>query len=290
MKKLKYILLSLLLIVSCQEQEIPVNDDDIIIIEPPISDEYNEELEFSNKLLYEETFENDEAWKGAWKQFPEEHSFNIVNEPVYRGNYSGKFELRYGDRQITSTGIRSEVLFPSQTNSERWYSYAVFFPSEGWQDDKDDEVVSQWHNGTGTPTLSLRVRNGNLRFRIGHNPNIGTHLWDYYEFGPVPKDKWVEFVYHIIHSDGIDGIVEIWRDGLKIVNHKGPNKYLESKDPQWKIGIYKSTWAKGETDIKLRITYFDNVRIGDENATLKDMSSLDFNTLSSPSVQLRLKL
>jgi pectate lyase len=45
MKNLKYILLTLILFLSCQEQEIPINEDDdeddITIIEPPISDQYD---------------------------------------------------------------------------------------------------------------------------------------------------------------------------------------------------------------------------------------------------------
>jgi hypothetical protein len=232
------------------------------------------QLEFSNKLLYEETFEDRKAWEGLWTQFAEEHAFEIVENPVFRGKHSGKFELRSGDKQATRSGLRSEVLFPTQAHNERWYSYAIFFPSEGWNYDKDDEVVTQWHN-SGTPTLSLRVRNGNLRFRIGHVANLSTSKWFFYELGSVPKDQWIEFVYHIIHSEGRDGLVEIWKNGQKVVNHRGPNKYKDSSDPSWKIGIYKSSWAKNRTLTDVRITFFDNIRMGNEHATLDDMRTFD---------------
>jgi hypothetical protein len=168
-------------------------------------------------------------------------------------------------------GPRAEVLFPTQSHHERWYSFAVFFPSYGWKDDLDDELISQWHSGKGTPTLALRVINGNLKLRIGHDPKIVTSKWDFYNFGSVPKDEWNEFVFHVVHSQEKDGLVEVWRNGEKLVLHNGPNWYPESNLPRWKVGIYKSSWKTRETNVDLRVIYFDNIKMADENAHLNQM-------------------
>ncbi|MEX2409858.1 MAG: polysaccharide lyase, partial [Candidatus Paceibacterota bacterium] len=228
----------------------------------------------SNKLTYEETFENGDAWTGdcyAYQQFAGSHSFKSIQNPAFMEGFSGKFELRYGDPMVTKNGgPRAEVLFGEQSHRERWYSFAVFFPSYGWKLDKDDEIVSQWHASNGTPPLALRVKNGKLRLRIGHTDGSSIKF-NYIEFGEVPKDEWNEFVFHVIHSEKSDGLIEVWKNGKKFATHKGPNLYKDGKHTRWKIGIYKSNWSKKSTDVDLRVTYFDNVRIGNENASLEDM-------------------
>ncbi|MBI0399169.1 Ig-like domain-containing protein [Cyclobacterium marinum] len=230
---------------------------------------------FSSKnLTVEETFENGDAWTGdsyAYQQFAEDHSFKVVKDPVFDGDYIGKFELQYGDPMVTKNGgPRSEVLFGEAESSEMWYSFAVYFPSYGWKTDNDDEIISQWHASNGTPPLSLRVKNGKLRLRVGRTEGTSVKF-TYLEFGDVPKDEWNEFVFHVVHSKDSDGLVEVWKNGEKFATHKGPNLYSDGKHTRWKIGIYKSTWGKKSTDINLRVTYFDNVRIGGENASLNDM-------------------
>lgn len=182
-------------------------------------------------------------------------------------------------------GPRSEVLFPAQDGYERWYSFAIHFPSIGWKADKDDEIVTQWKNGGGTPTLSLRANKGKLRLRIGHSEAIPTAQWKYFDFGEIPKDEWNEYVFHVIHSNKSNGLIEVWKNGEKIVSHKGPNIYkTDDRVPRWKLGIYKSTWKKGSSNTNLRITYVDNVRIGDENASFEDLSSLKSNPSTSVKV------
>ena len=42
--------------------------------------------------------------------------------------------------------------------------------------------------------------------------------------------------------------------------------------PRWKLGIYKPTWERKTTDTDIRIAYFDNIRIGNENANYDEMN------------------
>ncbi len=64
--------------------------------------------------------------------------------------------------------------------------------------------------------------------------------------GAIEKDVWQYYVVHVKHSATADGLVEIWRNGVQLVNHRGANMYdLNSGSfhtPNWKLGIYKSTW------------------------------------------------
>lgn len=264
---------------SCQEDEnLPKNLEQNISSESENGGVFSlEEMAESNfnfrlgdwNMVYEETFEaSDPFYCYAFKQFPESHSFSRSTNPVFRGENSGKFDLRYGDRMATTSGIRSEVLFSRPSNQDAWYSLAVNFPSEYWQTDRDQEIFTQWHS-TGDPTLSFRIIDGRLVFRVGNSSNN----WSHYDFGLLPKSQWIDFVFHIVHSKNSDGLVEIWRNGNKILTHNGPNRYSnETVLPRWKVGIYKWTWEKRATNVNRRVIYFDNIRIGNENSNLTEMN------------------
>ena len=83
-------------------------------------------------------------------------------------------------------------------------------------------------------------------------------------------------MFHVTHSAGDDGLVEIWRDGKLIAQSNGANMYDLTGGvfhaPGWKLGIYKSSWNKGGvTNSSKRVLYFDEIKLGDERASLNDM-------------------
>ncbi|MDO6391757.1 malectin domain-containing carbohydrate-binding protein [Pontibacter sp. BT731] len=89
-----------------------------------------------------------------------------------------------------------------------------------------------------------------------------------YDLGPVEKDKWLDFVYHINFSYKSDGVLEVWKNGVKVVDHRGPNSYNDQTVPYFKYGIYKRNWE----NISKRVIYVDDVRVGSENATYNDVA------------------
>jgi len=230
-------------------------------------------LSQKNPIDFQEDFETEPVFEKIHKQFPEDHSFVVVDSPVFEGKLAGKFELRYGDKRATRTGRRSEILFPELPNRKRWYSFMVFFPSTEYRDDFDSELISQWHNCCGTPTVGLRNKDGKLLFRVGFDRKIRGSQWANFDLGPVPKDKWQEFVFHIIHSDINEGLVEVWQNGRQVVSHSGPNMERGSELPRWKIGIYKSTWDDNPTRVDKRVIYFDNIKVGNQFADFSQMSN-----------------
>ncbi|MFD2069545.1 polysaccharide lyase, partial [Pontibacter silvestris] len=206
---------------------------------------------------------------GLRQQFGPDHAFKQVSSITYTGSKSGRFELRDTDPMVSS-GTRTEVLFPVQDNLNRWYAFSVYFPSSDWQYDTKQDVITQWHQGGGkNPSSSFRVIKDRLLFDNRKDPdNTKT-----FELGPLVKDKWQTFVVHIKHSHGSDGLLEIWQNGVKVVSYAGANSYDSSFDsPRWKVGIYKSDWNYSKTtDTKKRVLYYDEIRMGNENATLADM-------------------
>ena len=224
-------------------------------------------------LLFNETFESANVWAGVHQQFGTAHAFNVVTDPVYAGEHSGRFELRYGD-PVTSNGIRSEVLFPLQDGRELWYGFKAYYPSDGFQDDANNDILSQWHqgSGSGSPTSTFRVMDGRFYMRIGSSAsNPDNRVW--YELGPHTKDTWHEFVFHFVHSGDDDGLVEVWHNGVQVLAVYGGNMNPVFSMPRWKVGIYKSTWGHSPTDTDTRIFFVDDVRMADETATYDDMAN-----------------
>ncbi|MBO9204279.1 MULTISPECIES: polysaccharide lyase [Niastella] len=186
---------------------------------------------------------------------------------VFNGTKSARFELRDTDPESHS-GTRAEISFPTPTTNNFWYSYALYMPSAQYKDEAEDEVISQWHGGGGiTPAISIRVSNGRLSMRTPDDART--------DLGVIEKDKWHTYVYHIIHSSGSDGLIEIWKDGQKIVTRKGASMYAITGDfhlPNWKMGIYKSDWnGTKTTSTNLRVLYFDDIKYANATATYNQM-------------------
>ena len=138
----------------------------------PISIASFENVLSSPKLLYEETFEgNGPFFYNGSIQSGTSYGFTVSNNPVYQGKKSGRFELRSSDPS-TSGGTRVEAKYPPLTNSNRWYSFAVYFPSTYYKYDSEAEIISQWHQGKGvSPSISLLTKQDKLYLEIRTDPD-----------------------------------------------------------------------------------------------------------------------
>lgn len=228
-------------------------------------------------IIYEETFEgSDVLGKYIHRQLAGSHSFKVASSPVLDGKKSGRFELRKGDPVVTSSGIRAQVLFQNtlvdQLKNEGWYSFGVYLPSDDFTPDDDEESLTYWRHDKVHSHISLEIHKDRFKFRIGD---------ELIDLGPVVKDFWHQYVFHIRHSTGSNGFVEVWQNGKKVVSHTGKTSGL-STQPIWKIGVYKHTWEKRSTSTSKRVVYYDNVKIGNRNATYEEMLPSK-NKLTDPS-------
>lgn len=233
----------------------------------------------SAHILYHVGFEEDNPFPSFLKiQTATPYALQTVKTPVYEGKKAARFELRDSDRE-NNNGTRAEISFPRPDNTinpERWYAFAVFFPRDNFDTDGSDEVICQWHQGgKATPSLCFRTKANRIKLRIV--PRANTKKW--LDLGAIERNVWQYYVVHVKHSSGVDGLVEIWRDGKQLVNHTGANMYELSSGifhtPNWKLGIYKSDWnGSSVTKTSKRVLYFDAIKIGDEHASMADMNKL----------------
>jgi hypothetical protein len=238
-------------------------------------------------LLFEETFEGPVPfYKAHNTEFGTSHSFAIVSAPVFRGHKAARFKLKDSDPMI-SKGTRAEVTVVKDAfQKEMWYAFAAYFPSDGYAYDTQGEIISQWHQLADThlgemsqsPATYLSTSKDRFILDTGFNKDrvaaeVNQDSRRTLDLGPVTKDTWHEFVFHLVHSFKSDGLLEVWHNGTKRLSLRGGNMYNNQDMPKWKLGIYKWKWNQNRsTDTRKRIIYFDNIRVGNALATLAEMS------------------
>ncbi|MGV3502235.1 MAG: polysaccharide lyase [Adhaeribacter sp.] len=265
------------LMFSCEEKEI----DEVLVAGPEQADYLA-----GTNLVFAETFESPVAWYTAQgTDFSGDSAFAVVGSPVFKGDRAARFALS-DTSSMVSQGTRAEVTIVKEAvQKEMWYSFAAFFPSSGYAYDSEKEIISQWHQASDThlgeksqsPASQLVVSKDRFTFDTGFNDaavskGVLVESRQKIDLGPVVKDTWHSFVFHFVHSYQSDGLVEVWHNGVKILSHSGGNMYNNAVMPKWKLGIYKWKWnGDGTTDTHKRVLYFDNIKVGNAQASLAEM-------------------
>ncbi len=220
--------------------------------------------------------------KSPW--YEQANLATVVTAPVRSGSYAVKF---FVDR-INSTNSYRSMIIPKGTphafalvqdiGKHYWYGFSTYFPAS-WTSDNIWELVAQMH---GRPDLDIGedYRNPFLGFYSdGDSINI-RNKWDAkrntFESGKrvyggerslwkgaILREQWTDWVMHAKWSYEDDGYIEIWQNGVKIVEATGPNCFNDEKGGYFDIGIYKG-WKDRyvpEGKVGTRLIYFDEVRI-----------------------------
>ena len=189
---------------------------------------------------------------------------------------------------------------------EYWYGFSIFLP-EGFVVNNDWEILAQWHgypdknigetwrnpvmalnSDEGIWSVTVRWDSKKNTFESGERVYDGTKL---FEFGPYETGVWTDWVFHVKWSYESDGLLEIWKNGVKVVDRDGPNCFNDALGPYFKMGIYAGDVPS------TRIVYHDEFRMADANSTYEDVApsgnptepepSVPGATLLSPSLRMR---
>jgi hypothetical protein len=215
------------------------------------------------------------------------YSFQLDSSIYKNIRYGCRFELNKTDPDADSSSKRTELVQPiGNTLQEGWYGFAHYFPSD-YLVDTAPEIVAQWagipdfHLGEDwrSPNISLENVSDNyeLAIRSSDKPvNIqGDFTVQRIPLGVIPKNRWVRWVFHIKFSFTSEGVVEVWQDDVQVVNLQNcNNRYNDESYPYFKFGIYKWIWKDNPASsiVDKRVLYYDEVRIGNENATYNDVA------------------
>lgn len=144
-----------------------------------------------------------------------------------------------GDTNIDGSGNmrRCDLYLPTEWGEgvEQWWAHAVMLPDDFSYPAKLSDfwemyVLMDFHNSSTGPfqaNLHLNFDNnppGSLTFRgFGGQSNMAGPYGGL--VGPLPKNTWLDVVYHVRWSSGADGFAHAWVNGEKKLTHVGATLY-----------------------------------------------------------------
>lgn len=207
---------------------------------------------------------------------------SISDSFARKGKKAVRFELRATDT-ICGNSKRAELYINSKTAAKEnftWYAWSEYLP-DGYPFDKINEVHFQLHDykGGGPPLIGFWVSEDRWRLiQTFDTVDISNqkHTVKSHDLGPVIKGKWVDWILHVNFSVKDNGMIQMWRNDSLVLDVKGANLNVENgkpvESPYMKFGIYKWRWKDnpGPFYPDRRVTYFDEVKMGHEDARLED--------------------
>ncbi len=180
---------------------------------------------------------------------------------------------------------------------EYWYGFSVHLPTT-WVPDPsdrldthgDDDIVMQLHERPDfhlgetwrAPPVSLRIERDRWKVKRrwdskpvttvdGEQQYEGTEVFD---LGRFSTGRWTDWVFHVRWSYGPDGILQVWRDGVLVVDVSGPVGYNDRDGLYLKTGIYKPSWASTSDPgpVRDRLLHLDEYRIAGADGSYESVA------------------
>ena len=247
-------------------------------------------------LITELTFETDNNLKnyifGRGWHYEKccDYSITLSDSVARSGKKSVRFDLFRTDPDV-SKSKRAEMVRMPENASERWYGMSIFFPKD-FQIDSVDELVEQWQDVPDfklgetwrSPSISLTFKKDKWDVNVAWDEravnadtlgHISYEGQKKYEVGNIVAGKWTDWVFHMKFAYDSTGVLEVWKNGQSVVQRNGPNFYNDQHYPYQKIGIYKYRWHDRQAIKSIntrRVYFYDEIRVGNENATYKDVA------------------
>ena len=181
-----------------------------------------------------------------------------------------------GDTQVYGSGRAerndlslSQAATDCYEGREQWWAHSILFPDD--YVDPPMSTPSQWnwgvvfdfHNsapGRGQANFQIMAmpvtaiaadRPTGLNFQVAYGTQANPTLHNA-PIGPVVRNVWYDFVYHVRWSAGPDGWFRAWVNGVKKLDHKGPTLYA-GQGCYLKLANYHSAFGRPSSVIHDRV-------------------------------------
>lgn len=242
------------------------------------------------KVSFTEGFEGTE-FAGWGKELPGPAAGRIVASPVRSGKGAARFECTR-DQPIVANSKRAEITRhgsggANNENRDCWFGWSLYLPADWQIDPQSPEIVTQWHEQPDielgedwrSPPLALLVRGDRWLFDVrwdskpvtdGNTPEGREDV----PAGTIDRGAWTDWVLHVRWSYRGDGLLEVWKNGEKVVNRRGPNCYNDRKETYFKTGVYKWDWKSNpqRSVVDRRVLYVDEIRWGDATSSYEEVA------------------
>ena len=289
MKKITFLLLITLFIqIACKTQVVITNHQE------------------QAKLLYSWDFEGAAPLHnlGIEDESPLKNGMSIVSDPTNPLNKVLRTVLLQGNDRtevsLFTSNLKKIIYFYADASkgfidknnitadntslgNEVWMSIKILKPQEQNTNGIKPCIVQfgPVSNSTLNPPVSssgfcqLRMRNGSTptsdswNWRVfGGNVYTPSTLTIDNSFVSPTYGKWEKFVLHCKYSTGKNGLIEVWKDGIKYININVQNAIAFSRF-RIKWGIYLGMGNSCNKDLTC---YFDEVKIAGSNSSFEEIS------------------
>jgi hypothetical protein len=242
-------------------------------------------------LQFSGDFEAPDAYRGWDVSQDGSHPWSLqtVTSPVREGAQAARMELRRSDSvvagnkraqiQVQATGFgNGEVPVPADKTiaggmgDEAWFGFSIYLPPD-WVTETGYAPETIWEvlSGIRSPFLEIQINGSQWEVinRTGHGGQNDPSWITQVTGTPLTKGAWTDWVIHYVLSGGSDGLLEVWKNGVQVVNKsKTWTCYTDVgayTKPLW--GIYKWSWnaadSGGNSIVSSRVLYLDAVRVTD---------------------------
>ena len=192
-------------------------------------------------------------------QIPESgiHGAALPNGETLRFGKAGNalaFQLDPGD-PITSKSKRSEISFGPNIEPDKvyWIAFSVYVEDWGRLDRKDVALFgTQLHSGANSlqlsPVFGLYTAGDGRSFRIqarwstSPTPARENARTARYAERSLPFNRWIDFVFRFRVNTSGAGLLQVWMDGERIVDHRGDLGFNTGRNGYLKFGYYN--WSE----------------------------------------------
>jgi hypothetical protein len=230
-------------------------------------------------------------------------AITVVSDPLNSNNKVMKAELLPGNDRtevsLTTTALQllyiytdADYRFRDAANtvtegrsigSEIWVSMRIFKPQEQNTNGIKPSIFQfgPTRNQVNFSTLSSR---GFWQLRIRNDTGSYGDRWNSRLFGDVnytpmalnsetnfvlkPYGVWEKFVFHLKYRSDSEGVLEVWKDGVKYITISGQNAYAFNQN-RIKWGVYLGV---GNSVPQYLSCYFDDIKIGGANCSYEEIN------------------
>ncbi|MEO8156424.1 MAG: heparin lyase I family protein [Betaproteobacteria bacterium] len=152
---------------------------------------------------------------------------------------------------------------------EAWWAHSILFPAD--YVDPPESTASSWnwgvvadfHNarpGGGQANFQVNAmpasaaspdRPTGLSFQIAYGNQVRPTLYNA-PIGPVVKNVWYHFIYHVKWTSQADGFFDAWVNGARKMAYRGPTLYPD-QGCYLKLANYHSAFGKPSSVIHARV-------------------------------------